>query len=297
MVECQVNRRDKKSLDSDNTIRWLNQDKRGGGDWIILEQKMESKTFIVCNLLLDCGETQKCLSCWVLKVFEWALIRIWLQGTEISLDQLKQKGSVLKETGMLHQEQDPCTGKLAKIPYLFSLSFSACLLHILHILSLSSLLFPLFLPSHSHLWKKMASLQFPSLPVTVPDTSETDSPSLLPSFRFPVERILLTQPRTHSAVTRGTGFKIETWLQGTYPVNKCGGHLPEKGVHNGVKSWPLIESMLLEELSRKLLLNGRMTVNFMATSLESVFACPFPNSFIFQVLEECMDKESRIHNG
>lgn len=163
-------------------------------------------------------------------------------------------------------------------------------------LSLSSSLSPL----SPLLLSSVEENGFPTVPkfaVTVPDTSETDSPSLLPSFRFPVERILLTQPRTHSAVTRGMGFKIETWLQGTYLVNKCGGHLPEKGVSNGVKSWPLIESMLLEELSRKLLLNGWMTVSFMATSLESFYACPFPNSFIFQVLEECMDKESRIYNG
>ena len=71
----------------------------------------------------------------------------------------------------------------------------------------------------------MASLEFLSLHValslhdTVPAISEANSPCLLPNFRFPVERVFLTQLRTHSVLTRGTGFKIETWLQKTYPVN------------------------------------------------------------------------------
>lgn len=90
---------------------------------------------------------------------------------------------------------------------LSDLRFSMCLLHVLYILSLSSPpLSPLLslLPSSllslicGRKWLSYLSWHVSlTLHIIVPDTQETNSPSLLPGFRFPIERILLTQFGTH----------------------------------------------------------------------------------------------------
>lgn len=104
--------------------------------------------------------------------------------------------------------------------FLFYLSPLLCSSFLSLLPSLSFLFSPPLPNSCSHLWKKMASLQFMSLNVplslqiTIPILLETGSPALLPRFRIPGERILLTQLGTHCTLTRGAGFKTQTWLHG-----------------------------------------------------------------------------------
>lgn len=171
------------------------------------------------NLLLDLEEIQKCQFLGLIKVWMRINQDFECKGQKSAWTSLGKK-STFKEIWMLTKNWIRVLESWQKGPCLSGRNFSVCLLLILYILlpsfPLSSFSFLFLPPPPSHLWKKIASLQFEfayytDFHVTVPAASETNSPSPLPNFRFLVERIRLTQLGTHPTLTRGTGFKIQTW--------------------------------------------------------------------------------------
>jgi hypothetical protein len=144
-------------------------------------------------------------SCQSLNENQW---RFFIARHRNQLEPTKaKKESVFNETRILHKGPDPCIKNWAK-SLLSDLSFSVCLLHIL---SFSS-------PLHSPILSTPACLPLShlgvcfyvtlNLHVIVLATSETNSPSLPPNFRFPIERIFLTQVGTQTVMSRKVGFKV-----------------------------------------------------------------------------------------
>ena len=62
------------------------------------------------------------------------------------------------------------------------------------------------------------------------DTGETLTRSGSSYWQFQISsgKNLVDQLGTHPTLTKGTGFKIETWLQEAYPMNSVGDHYQEQ---------------------------------------------------------------------